>query len=75
MEFACAEEMIRQCREAILGIVERDAFNKARQYFLSRGFLLWLHHYCFLDRQSHGIVNVPDHMPTLAACARSSSVT
>ena len=61
--------------EAVLGVVEGHPLDKARQHFLGRGFLLRLHRCCFCRRQSHGISKVPDHMPTLARCARSSSAT
>jgi len=53
--------------ETILGVAERDMLNKARQYFLSRGFLLGFHQCGFCRRLPLGISR---HSATLASLAR-----
>ena len=60
-QIAMAARLRPQNAEAVLGVVEGDTLDEAREHFLGRWFLLWPHLCCHCWRQSP--------QPDLETCA------
>ena len=65
-EVAVAARLDAQNAEAVLGVVEGYALDKASQHFLGRDAFCWGSFVQLLRRQIHGMSKDPDQMFSLA---------